>query len=188
MTGYAQEISYGVKGGINLSSIGGDFTDGNKQIFGFHGGFVAEIPLLENFSIQPEIVYSMQGGKRDTRATDGPLTETTLEYISIPVLAKYYLIDNLSLKAGPQVGFLLSAEREITPSGFGGTTEKRTEDIKDNLNTLDIAAAIGAEYKFDIGIFLQLRYALGVSNINKDSITMRKNQNNVFQLAVGYTF
>ena len=57
------QISYGVKGGLNVANIGGEDIDDNKAKLGFHlGGFVG-VSIAENISIQPELVYSLQGVK-----------------------------------------------------------------------------------------------------------------------------
>src|SRR5690606_37981709 len=187
----------GAKAGVNFASIGGDFTNDTRGLVRFHIGGLTEIPLFNNFSIQPEILYSAQGSKRDTRATDGPLVETNLNYINIPVVAKYYFTNNFSIMAGPQVGVLVTAKNEITPSGFGGNAEISETDIKDDIRALDVGVGIGAEYRLPFGIFAQVRYVFGLSNVNDNSedkvlgyyyFPDVKNHNNVFQISAGYSF
>jgi hypothetical protein len=191
------EFRLGAKGGINFSTIGGDFTSELRGMVGFHVGGLAEIPLLKKLSLQPEILYSTQGARRDTRATDGPLTETKLGYINIPVMSKYYILDGLSVMAGPQLGILVAAKNEVTPSGFGGNGEYYEKDIKDELNSLDIGLGIGAEYRLPFDVFFQMRYVFGLTNVNDESTDMVlgsfyfedvKNYNNVFQISAGYSF
>ncbi|RZJ55928.1 MAG: PorT family protein, partial [Flavobacterium sp.] len=36
-----------------------------------------------------------------------------LSYLNVPIMAKYYVIEKLSLEAGPQIGFLLSAKNQV---------------------------------------------------------------------------
>jgi hypothetical protein len=196
-TAQSQEFRLGAKAGANFATISGDFTDELRGTVGFHIGALTEIPLLKKLSLQPEIIYSYQGARRDTRATDGPLVETKLGYINAPIMAKYYVLDGLSIMAGPQFGILIAAKNEIAPSGFEGVGEYSEENIKDELNTLDIGVGIGAEYRLPFGVFFQLRYVFGLSNINDDSTDMVlgsfyfknvKNYNNVFQISAGYSF
>ncbi len=191
-------LRFGAKGGINFANVVGDFSEKFTNRTGFHLGGTAEIPVLKKFFFQSELLYSIQGTKNNEFPVDGPLTETKLEYLNIPLLGKYYLMEGLSLMAGPQVGFLLSAKNEITPSGFiDGPAQTYEEDVKKYLNTVDIGMALGAEYRFAFGAFLQMRYIIGLSNINKSSTEWvlgnfyfpdTKNRNRVWQLSAGFSF
>jgi hypothetical protein len=76
------QINYGVKGGLNVANIGGEDVDDNKAKLGFHlGGFIG-VSVAENFSIQPEVVFSLQGVKFDDDQ------KLNLSYLNIPVLAR----------------------------------------------------------------------------------------------------
>src|SRR5690554_3531699 len=187
----AQEIRMGVKAGLNLASIGGDETGDLKSRTSFHLGGLVEIPISEKFSVPPELLYSAQGAKsEETETFMGQTfnyeTKIKLDYISVPIMAKYYVVDGLAIEAGPQIGFLMSAKADVEASG-GGESESDSVDIKDDFNTLDFGLGLGASYRLDMGVFFGARYNLGLSNINKDSGDF-KNQNNVFQISAGYTF
>lgn len=56
--GTAQETRFGIKGGLNYSSIVGDLTQGLKFRFSGHGGVFLEIDFSEKFKLQPELLYS----------------------------------------------------------------------------------------------------------------------------------
>src|SRR6476620_11456259 len=100
----AQQTRFGIKGGLNVSTVVGGDVDNTKSLVGFHVGGLAEIHVVEKFFIQPELLYSTQGTKIDGPfGTDG---DVKLNYLNIPVLAKYYFIENkFSVEAGPQLGF-----------------------------------------------------------------------------------
>lgn len=187
----AQEIRMGAKAGLNLATIGGDDTGDAKSRTSFHIGGLVEIPISEKFSVQPELLYSSQGATaKDSETFLGQTisfeSKLKLDYINIPIMAKYYVIEGLAIEAGPQVGFLVSAKGEIEVTG-GGEAESEKEDIKEFYNTLDFGVGLGASYRLDMGVFFGVRYNLGLANINKDSGNF-KNQNNVFQISAGYTF
>ncbi|PIB28791.1 hypothetical protein BFP77_09170 [Maribacter sp. 4U21] len=59
--GNAQETTFGLKGGLNYSSVVGDLTDGIKFRFSGHVGLFLEIAFTEKFQLQPELLYSSQG-------------------------------------------------------------------------------------------------------------------------------
>ena len=165
----AQEVTFGVKAGVNLASIAGDDTDGVSSLTSFHIGGVAEISFSDKFSFQPELLYSAQGYSYDS-------FDVKLDYINIPLLAKYYVAEGFSIEAGPQVGFLMSAKAE-------------DEDVKDFVSGIDFGLGIGVGYKMDSGLNFAARYNLGLSNINDgEGSDDFKNQNNVIQLSVGYMF
>ena len=164
----AQEIKFGTKGGLNLASISGDNAGDADPVTAFNFGLLAEIPISEKFSFQPELMYSGQGYSfnDDTIA---------LNYLNIPLMGKYYLTKGLSLEAGPKIGFLLSAKNDKT-------------DVKDSFNIVDFGVNFGVGYKLDSGLNFGARYNLGLSDINNIDSSSSKNKNGVFQLSVGYFF
>ena len=59
----AQLLKLGVKAGVNFANQTGDFPNqiDKEGITSYHVGLVAEVKLLEKFSIQPELLYSTTG-------------------------------------------------------------------------------------------------------------------------------
>lgn len=166
----AQDFSFGAKGGLNIASIGGgSFTGvgGLGSKISFHLGGVAEVPISEKFAVQPELLYSSQG----TKWSFAGGSYLNLDYVNLPILGKYYILEGLSAEAGPVVGFLISTNAD-----------------KEDYNSLDVAFAVGASYKLNESIFFSLRYNKGLTDINKNELITVSNQNNVFQLSVGYAF
>ncbi|QIE58545.1 PorT family protein [Rasiella rasia] len=201
----AQDIKFGAKAGVNFASVGGDFTEDSEGLTGFHIGGLVEILISEKFGIQPEILYSAQGNKFEETTSDIGITAKStskqkIDYINIPILGKYYFTEEFSVEAGPQIGFLASANREndIEVSGENATPEVIAiiesqsggeQDISDSVKGTDFSLAAGATYRLPMGVFFSARYALGLSNINDGPGSDNfKNQNNVAQLSVGYSF
>jgi len=192
----AQETSFGLKAGANLANIVGDDADGDMR-FSFHIGGVAEIPLAQDFFFGPEILYSSQGTKSTDEETFAGVTikeeiVLKLDYIQIPLMAKYYVADNFSLELGPQIGFLLSAKADFdyTATGQGvDESESESEDIKEFISGFDYGLNIGLGYKLENGLFFQGRYNIGLANINDfEGSDDFKNQNSVIQFSVGFMF
>jgi opacity protein-like surface antigen len=184
----AQEVKFGAKAGVNFASIGGDAEDMDSRT-SFHLGGVAEIVLSDKFSVQPELLYSSQGAKSEYTEDFGEFGSFTVEeklkldYLSLPIMAKYYVAEGFSLEAGPQIGFLLSANAEVEVDG-----ESEDADVKDEFKGIDFGLGFGAGYKLDSGLNFALRYNLGLSNIAEDTEGDFSIQNNVFQISVGYMF
>ncbi|CAA9200784.1 hypothetical protein FLA105534_03250 [Flavobacterium bizetiae] len=169
----AQETRFGVKAGLNLSTLTGDAEDA-KSLVGFQVGGFAEIKLTDKFAIQPEVLFSTQGAKFDDIEGD---SKTKLNYINVPVLAKYFITEAFSVEAGPQIGFLVSAKSD-------------GEDIKDFTKSVDFGFNLGAGYNFTENLSVGLRYTLGLSpvNDNGDDFEDYTVRNGNFALAVGYKF
>lgn len=188
----AQEVRLGVKGGVNFATLSGDNLGNIKSLTGFHIGALAEIPITEQFAVQPEVLYSAQGGKYHEKGSELGVdyaydVETKLDYIQIPVMAKYYVIDGLSIEAGPQISFLTSSKVEYEGSA-GGITISGEDDL-DDASTVDFGLGAGASYRLPMGLFFTARYNFGLSNINDASdASDNKIHNRVAQLSVGYSF
>jgi hypothetical protein len=165
----AQDVDFGIKGGLNFATL----TGGNNSEIGwttdFNFGAMAEIKISEKFSLQPELIYSGQGYGSDDNS-EGIIA---LNYLNIPIIAKYYIAKKLSLEAGPQIGFLLSTK--------GGS-----KDYKSLFKTTDFGVNFGLGYKLDNGLNFGARYVLGLTNIN--AVGSTTNKNSVFQVSIGYFF
>ncbi len=196
----AQDIKFGVKAGVNFASLGGDAEDAETRT-GLHIGALAEFMLTESFSIQPELLYSMQGAKSEysesytefgIEVSESGEEELKLDYIILPIMANYYITEGLSVQVGPQVGFLVSAkgEGEYTASAAGMTeSESFDEDVKDETSSIDFGVAAGLGYELDMGVFFQARYYLGLSNVDDSEFSDDYSiQNNMIQLSLGYKF
>jgi len=184
-TAHSQEVRFGAKAGVNLAFLSGD-SDGNFSFAlgvrgDLHIGGLAEISLSEKFSLQPELWYSSEGS--DYSMLFGPSYELKLNYIRVPVLAKYYIVKGLSVEAGPSFGMLISAKKD------GYTYEDgENDDEMENFKSFDAAVAVGVSYRLDMGIFFSVRYNLGLMDIHDREGYNIKNQNNVIQISTGYMF
>ncbi|RYJ52118.1 PorT family protein [Flavobacterium petrolei] len=164
----AQEIKFGAKGGLNFASISGNNSAGSDMVTSFNFGVLSEISISDKFSFQPELMYSGQGYSFNDNTI-------ALSYLNIPLMGKYYLTKGLSIEAGPQIGYLLSAKNEST-------------NVKDTFKKVDFAANLGIGYKLENGLNFGARYNFGLSNINNLDNSSSKYKNRVFQLSVGYFF
>ena len=168
---YAQETHFGLKAGINSSTLkivnAGDY----ESKVGFHAGGLAHIHVKKHFAIQPELSFSTQGGKKGDNYT------FRINYLNVPVLFQYMFDKGFRLETGPQVGFMLSAEQEISNVTF---------DVKSTYSTVDFSWAVGAGYLFDSGLGIDVRYNLGINDISEDNSFETRNR--VLQAGLFYQF
>jgi len=187
-----EEMQFGVKGGLNISTITGEDVSSFDSRTCMHFGVVMELPISDKFSFQPELLYSCQGAdySEDFSSIDATSKSVLatyegtvkLDYLNIPLLAKFYVSEGFSLEIGPQVGFLLSAKDEYDWNGDIGE-----DDIKEYVKGLDIGAVIGIGYKLEGGLNFGGRYNLGLTDAN-DGYEDGTYKNGVIQAYVGYFF
>jgi len=166
----AQEkfLRFGAKGGVNFSNINGNVEEIDfKSRSSYHLGALVEVRLFENLTIQPELLYSVQGAK--VESGDAGVDDVDFKYLTIPVMMKFYLIsEKLSLEVGPQFAFLAD------------------DNVGDTFRTESFDFSVGGGLAFDItnNFFIQARYLAGLTEVSKDADL--KNTN--FQLSAGFKF
>ncbi len=177
--GFSQSLSFGLRGGINIakeSASSGSVSVSTDSKVGLMIGTYLTVMTSDKFGIQPELVYSSFGG---SASVSGKTATDSYNYLSLPVMLRYNVSENISLQAGPQLGILLSAT-----SSSGSISV----DVKDQLNGIDFGGAFGLG--FDFGKFnAGARYYLGFSNLIKNvpQGSDVKLTNSAIQLFVGYT-
>lgn len=170
------QTTFGVKAGANFSNYKYEDSDGSDRKAGLYIGGLANIPLSQMFSFQPEVVYSMEGGKEDI-ASDK--YELKLNYINVPFLLQYKASGFIA-ETGPQVGFLMNAKDK-----FEGEDE---EDVKDSFKGINFSWAIGLGYKMASGFGVNARYNFGLSSIAEEAYLNKKVKSGTIQVGVFYTF
>src|SRR5690554_1625781 len=100
------QIGFGVKGGGLISNIKteNDFFDKNRTSFYF-GSFI-EYRIPSGFALYGSVEYLNTGAKED-------VSTLSIRQINIPISAKYYLIDRLSLSMGGYIGYILGGDMEV---------------------------------------------------------------------------
>ena len=202
--GDSSPITFGLKAGMNVSSISKTEGIDQKSKIGFNAGGFANIPLSSQFSIQPELLYNALGAKSvsSSEYTIGGTTTrnkdtytTSLDYLSVPVMFQYNALPNLYLEAGPEFGFMLSGKNKgdvtttVTSGSNTSTVSKSYTDKikKENVNTFNLGLGIGAGYYFTPNIGVTARYVAGLTSINKHGGSDSP-KNNVFQIGLAYKF
>ena len=86
-------------------------TNSNMRIKpGIVVGAFANMRINDYLGVQPEILFSMQGTKKNDYTLK-------MNYFNIPIMAKAYMWKGLNLELGPQFGFAYETEMGLT-AGF----------------------------------------------------------------------
>lgn len=193
ISGFAFSQQFGLKAGLNVSDInnGASGTD-MKAKTGLYVGVTATIPVSEEFSVQPELIYNQLGAKTNLYDFGGIIgnvsTTTKLDYISLPVMLQYNFPSNFYVELGPEFSYMISAKQGLSTSIISPSTDINM----DYLNRLNVGAGFGAGYNLNKNIGINARYTLGLTGLGKDgNVTdyfLDSAKNNNLQVGVNFKF
>jgi hypothetical protein len=203
VTSYAQNnFVFGVKAGLNVSTFGGSELENESRV-GFMGGLSLDADLEKlPFLIEAGIYYTQKGPKGEygpgllpPGGNRGNAGNFKLEYIELPIMAKYIIETERQLQPnlifGPYVGFKIGSKvEEGNAGGQIGTLQPYIVDISDKLNKIDAGLAIGAGSAIilnNLNLNFQAKYSIGLTPVFKDEAD-NGGKNRAFTLSVGITF
>lgn len=177
----AQKLYFGAKVGLNLSNVSArDFQYSSLESYSSSTKLAANLGLVIGYQITPIIAleilpnYSFQGYTQNYNLTNSEtlITSTTkdeinLDYLKIPITAKFFIYDGLYAQTGLSLNFLFSAL-------------KNSEPLKD-LNGFDFSIPIALGYKLTRNIDLSLQYDISTSKV--DPLKSGANRNFSINLA-----
>lgn len=162
----SSDQQFGLKTGYSsfIAKAKVDGASGSDNISGFYIGAFAEFELSDKFNLQPELTFA-------SFSQDGESSGVLL----VPVLAKFKANDELGIYAGPQLDYLLN------------------EEDSEGLKRIGLAFAIGASYDLSEEVFLDVRYAFGITDrLDEDLEGFEgfdvKAKINYLQVGIGYRF
>ena len=174
LTAQKQTTRFGLKGGLNIATISG--ISDTSPITAFHLGALVEIKVSHKFAVQPELLYSAQGAKDSSSSSNASIK---INYITIPVMAKFYIDNKFALEIGPQLGFVASSDATYGNLSF---------DFKQFINSPDFSFNLGSTYDFTDKFFIGVRYTVGLTKVLNEKVTNDSTKNNVFQISLGTKF
>ncbi|WP_300598702.1 porin family protein [Niabella sp.] len=216
--GFAQ-VQFGVRAGVNFSNAVVKLSDGSKMptslLTGFHAGVAADIPIGNEFSISPGLLFTTKGYqyKASVDGAVGTLNQHPY-YLELPINFMYKPeLGNgrLLLGVGPYLAYGIGG-RWKGKGTSGGTTISKTGSLEfksdisstdssymdfNNLKTVpygkpfDLGGALLMGYEFSNKFSIQLNGQMGLMNIvykvdGTDTGEQLKNMQ--FGLSVGYKF
>lgn len=170
---YAGRTTFGLKVGFSLSNAY-DVAEGwNEEIdwkAGFTGGAFLNYAFNENFSLQPELLFT-QKGFGSTLFDEIDLLEVdmtvSLDYFEIPVLAKYSFSAGKKFRptlfAGPSFAYCSGSTLTFSSWIFSGDI-----DFSSVTHTTDFGIVLGGgfDYVLERGtIVFDARFTAGFTNV-----------------------
>ena len=174
------QVGFGLKGGLNLSTLNIDDPElSYDSRTGYHAGIFLR-GKFDKIGIQPELLLFTQNG--DLKSSLFGTAKESFTYLSIPLIFKFYPVGGLNLQVGPQFGFLIDGDREVN-SVLGSDTY----DITDYYKKSDLSVSVGGGYDFNFGLGLDVRYNIGVKDIN-DAANGEQAQSRIFLISLSWNF
>lgn len=176
----AQGLDFGLKLGFNFANVSG--IDDFQQRTGLSAGLFAGARLGDKLGFQIDALYSQQGAQVGNTYSD-IVQDFNLDYISIPVVVKYYLSDNLNIHAGPQMGILLNDETSVLNQTFDAI----------EADTLDWLGTVGIGLDLPLGLRAEARYSFGLTRVNGSVTipslgTIQEGRTRMTTLSIGYSW
>ena len=171
------------KVGLNIATL----SDADKSITDLHFGIEAEYMVADKFSLGLGAILSNQGAKYDVWEANGKSSYTVdLDYVHVPILASYYVLPGLAVKAGVQPGFKMRAKAKFDDRTidldelYKLGSNMLGEDIK--VSKFDLSIPVGVSYEYK-NIVLDARYNWGLVKVVNVGDAF---YNRCFMLSLGY--
>lgn len=124
---------------------------------GFFVGGVLDLTVSDKFHVQPELLYAHA---------------SEVNFLYLPVLAKYMVTNEFSVLAGPQANFIL-------------------DETFNDYNSFGLDLTFGANYKITQNFFVEARYGFELTNRLSNMSGLEENMKdrfNTLNIGVGYMF
>ncbi|MFM9050707.1 MAG: porin family protein [Bacteroidota bacterium] len=107
----AQSFSSGIRFGMTATQVDGDTYEGFDKA-GLLGGLFVERFMSDRFSLRMEMDYIQKGSRKPLDKEVNSFYRMRLNYLEVPVLARYKAGRKLTLQAGPALGVLVFSEED----------------------------------------------------------------------------
>jgi hypothetical protein len=190
----------GVRAGINFQNLNGkdenDDNLSNDLKVGFNVGVNAELPIAQDFYVQPGLLYSTKGA-RVNDVNGGDDAKLNLAYLEIPInlLYKPALGDgHLLMGFGPYVAFGVGGKLKVgdfdTDVEFDNDVSLAEITAGPHFRRMDAGANLLFGYELSNNLSAQINAQLGLVNIQPDVDGQKvgTTKNTGFGISLGYRF
>lgn len=187
-----KKVTFGVKAGMNVSSVNGKGSDDADAKIGFNVGVTADYAITENVYLLTGLDFTTKGYKESYSSYEGEKAKTTFNplYLQLPIHIgyKYALTDavKLTAQAGPYLALGVGGKRTYK---FKGEKQKYSIFSSNHYRRFDfgLGLAFGVEYlKYNV----KAGYDFGLVNYapKDQSCGNFKTRNGNFYVTLGYHF
>jgi hypothetical protein len=203
VAGFSQQLgrtTIGVRAGVNFQNLNGkdenDDNLSNDLKVGFNVGVNAELPIAQDFYVQPGLLYSTKGAReKDVNGDED--AKLNIAYLEIPInlLYKPALGDGrLLMGFGPYVAFGVGGKLKVgdfdSDVEFDNDISLADVTAGAHLKRMDAGANLLFGYELSNNLSAQINAQLGLVNIQPDveGHKIGTTKNTGFGVSLGYRF
>lgn len=176
-------VYYGIRLGLNIAGIGGDYIDLDSKT-GMNLAGVVGLRLSDTtpLFIESGLYYTERGAKKDK-------AKVGLTYLELPLLIKYGIqaTDDISVLpyVGPYFSYGIAGKQKIPADLNDGEAYNRSS--YKHFNHWDMGFKIGCGAEYD-KLYAELGYQFGVANIAKENPADLDASGHALYLNIGVNF
>lgn len=186
-------FSFGVKQGVNYSTV--SFSPGINQglTLGYTGGLVYKYQNEKLFGLQLELNFIQKGWTEDLDTINNSYNRQ-LNYIELPLITQIVLGKRPNLKyylnLGTSFAYLLSEKENVEVNNENYRRDYYEKNIENNFD-YSVLGGLGLMYNTGIGEFqLGVRFQLTFTDLFKtgDDTIFENSQNQLWNISLTYFF
>jgi hypothetical protein len=162
---FSQDVKMGIKAGGNIANIKGDFGNDfeSQPKFGIHTGVFFDFKSKKVFSVLWEFNYSQKGYQSDIIRQSKIIHN--INYLDVPLLAKFTFEGGTGFHFGPQFSVLLSSRLK--------QGDRKDYTSSEGINDGSVSLCFGINQEIGALIDIGARYNYGLSKvmISKNDLT-----------------
>ena len=138
---------------------------GTPSGFGFEGGIMVRVQMIPNLFFAPEINVAYISTNHEYMDHERKYTTTDLE---IPLMLRGVIADKFYVSGGAQINLTINSKSEIDPIENSVLNFKIETTEKVEQATFGVGIVAGAGYNIVAGLFVDLRFYMGLSELYPD--------------------
>lgn len=193
------EITFGVRGGLNISKMSMEDSEGIKSKAGFNIGAIVDVPVFSLIHFQTGLFVSAKGLRVKEKYSEEDYSEEYSikwrpTYLELPLLLSFHynITNNIEwqVNAGPYLALgIFGKATETYSEKEDGETYKETESYKlfgddgYGFRRFDVGLCFGTGITYS-NLYFGIQYDLGLNSLDPDW----KIKNRTFAINIGYNF
>jgi hypothetical protein len=142
---------------------------GNPSGIGYEGGIMGRIQMIPNLYFTPEVNFAYISTEHEYMSRKRKYNSMDLE---IPLLMRGIIADRFYITGGAQFNLTLKSEAKIDPVENATLNIKVTSNEKIEQSSFAFGIVAGAGINIVAGLFLDLRYYMGITELYPDVKTL----------------
>lgn len=169
-------FGFGPRVGVNFADY--ENSPGSTRT-GLYAGAFLDYNFTHRWGIETGAYYSQHGSKNNVEGLSPLRTTHEIDYLTVPLVAKFNFLGGFRATLGLESMFLLSANSKEE----GGNTTKM-----DNIRSTNLGITIGAAYLLRCGLDISASYSKGFYNTHEGTDWQKNSAPYNYRVAIGWRF